>query len=159
VQGRSDVPKIGGVLSDLCRSSFQVPVPTNVQLQRSTKASRGSGGPPPQPTRGLGQRHISSPVGSGAKPSRKRFWGISCANLCIFTHLLVHLTAVWLAGLIFPFNYFGGVGHPQLEFLGVSGWTPTVAVPLLWCNDCVLAQHLPHCLKLTMCMIDRHQEM
>jgi len=44
----------------------------------------------------------------------------------------MHPTAAWLVGLIFPVNYFGGVGHPQLEFWGVrTSTTPTVAAPLL----------------------------
>ena len=46
--------------------SFQVPAPTNVQLQwsealRGEEWGGGQEGPPPQPTRGLGERHISSP--------------------------------------------------------------------------------------------------
>ena len=102
-----------------------LPVSTNVQLQRS-KASRGEecrGCPPPQPTRESGGRRMLSQRGLGQSPSRKRFWGASCA-----THLLAHLTAAWkreiptslywLVDLIFD-NFFGVSDTPTWIF-GVS---------------------------------------
>jgi len=72
---------------------------------------------------GCGERRISSPSGVwGKAPVAKDFGRFMCKFVtCNFTHLLLHLTAAWLVGLIFPFNYFGGVGHPKLKFLGVSG--------------------------------------
>jgi len=76
---------------------YFLPVPSNVQLQPST-ASRGEewggGVHPPQPARGPGQRNKLTQQGQLVQsPSRKRFWGVSCAVLCDFTHILVHLTA------------------------------------------------------------------
>ena len=69
----------------------------------------------------LGSVVISSRNGVWGRPSRKRFWSLSCAILCDFTHPVVHLTAAWeweirgflftplywLVGLIFPFNFLG----------------------------------------------------
>jgi len=53
--------------------------------------------------------------------------------ICDFTHILVLLTTAWkweiptslywllvLVGLMFPFNSFGGVEHPNLNFWGVQ---------------------------------------
>jgi len=129
-QGRSRVSKIGGV-----HSPFYFPVSTNVQLQRS-KASRGEDCPSPEPTRRSGERRkLRQWSLQGRSPNRKRFLGVSCAILCNFTHLLVHLTVAWkrevpyilllaIVGLMFPFNSFGvsniplGCRTPQLEFLG-----------------------------------------
>ena len=111
-------------------------VPTNVQLQPST-ASRGKewgGVSPLQPTKGLWEHRklpVSYPAGSGRSSSRKRFWGVSFAILCDFTHLLESafnsclemgdsyiplLSSRWLS-MIIPFNLLGCL-TPQLEFLG-----------------------------------------
>jgi len=59
---------------------------------------------------GLGERRKLPQRG---RPSRKLFWGVSCAILCDFTHLLVQLTAAWKWELpIHPFigywfNFYG----------------------------------------------------
>jgi len=49
---------------------------------------------PPQPARGLERRKLPQ-RGLGQSPSRKRFWGMSCAILRDFKRLLLHLTAAW----------------------------------------------------------------
>ena len=104
VQGRSNISKIGSV-----HLSFQ---PHKRPYNGQRRRGRGmAGGVPPQPTReSEGRRELS-------QRGRKRFWGVSCAILCDFTHLLMHLTAArkreistplyWLVGLIFPCNIFG----------------------------------------------------
>ena len=108
--------KIGGV-----RFTFQVPVPTNVQLQRS-KASRGDEWGrfrrvPSQPTIEAWGSVISAPP---AEP--QTILGRFVCKFMQYHAFLVHLRAAWLVGLIFPFNYFGGVRTPT---------TPTVAATLL----------------------------
>jgi len=57
-------------------------------------------------------------------PGHKRFWGVSCAILCDFTYLLVHLTAAWNLEMRdsyipllairsdIPFNFFWSVRTP-----------------------------------------------
>jgi len=83
-------------------------VPENAQLQRS-KASRGSRGmwrggylftrhqshPSPADYRGSGEcRKLRERSVTGTEPQpQKRFWGVSCAVLCDFTHHLGRFTA------------------------------------------------------------------
>ena len=64
--------------------------------RRERRAGEGEGVTPPQPFGSLGECHRKLPQqGMGRNPSRKRFWGISCAILCDFMQHLVHLTAAW----------------------------------------------------------------
>jgi len=122
LEGRSHVSKIVGV-----HLSFQTPQTSNYSGQRRM-GEEWEGCPPPRPTRESGGRRQLSQRGLERSRSRKRFWGVSCAILCDFTHLLLHLTAAWkrqistplywLVGLIFPFNFLGLSDTPNLNFLG-----------------------------------------
>jgi len=117
---------------------------TNVQLRQSKGVKGreiGRGGPLPSRLGDLGEHRKLPQRGLGRSPSRKRFWGVSCTILRDFTHRLVHLIAAWkweiptslywLVGVMFPFDFFWGVGHPNLNFGGVwTATTPTVAAPL-----------------------------
>ena len=131
------VSKIVGVhLSFLSLQTF------NYSSQKASREEKLGGCPPPQPTRGSG----GASQAPGRSPSRERFWGIWCTILRDFTHLLVHLTAVWKweiptslywlvdLGMMFPFNFLGCRTSPT-SILGVSGvrtpTTSTVAGPLL----------------------------
>ena len=56
----------------------------------------GEGCPPLQPTLSGLWKHCELPWwAQGQSPSRRQFWGVSCAILCDIMHVLVHLTAVW----------------------------------------------------------------
>jgi len=108
------------------------PYTTNVQLQQS-KASRGEKWgrcvPLPSWLRGLGEYRKLSQWDLGRRPSRKWFWGFSCAIFAI-SCILVHLKDVckweiltslyWLVSLMFSFNFFGLSDTPTWIF-GVFG--------------------------------------
>jgi len=107
LQGHSHVSKIGVV-----HLSFRPP--TGVKGVEGRAMVRGC--PIRNGLRGLGSVARAPPWwGLGRSPSCKRFGGISCAILCDFTHLLVHITAAWKQeiptslywlGVMFPFNFF-----------------------------------------------------
>jgi len=44
---------------------------------------------------GLAERRKLPQRGLEWSPNRKRFWRVSCAIVCDFAHLSVHLTAAW----------------------------------------------------------------
>ena len=102
---------------------FFLSLQTSNYSSRRCRGEEWGRGAHPQQTRGSGLHCKHPQRGRAQSPSRKRFGGISCAILCNFTHILVHLTAAskweiptslcWLVGLKFPFNR-----TPQLEFLG-----------------------------------------
>jgi len=117
-------------------------VPENAQLQRS-KASRGSRGmwrggylftrhqshPSPADYRGSGEcRKLRERSVTGTEPQpQKRFWGVSCAVLCDFTHHLGRFTAAWWEILYIPLldGSPSWVWCSALTVWGVP--TPTVA--------------------------------
>ena len=102
-----------------CPSFFQTLQMFNYSSQKASREEKLGGCPPPQPTRGSGGASRCL----GQSSSHKRFLGISYTILQDFTHLLVHLTAVWkweiptslywLVGVMFPFNF---VRHPNFNF-------------------------------------------
>ena len=122
-KGRSHVSKIEGV--HLFFLSLQT---SDYSGRRRREERNGAPSPADYGDWGASLRRKLPQRGLERSPSRERFWGVSCAILCDFMHILVPLTAAWkwevptslywLVGLISPFKFFEVSGTPTWIFLG-----------------------------------------